>query len=141
MGEDEMSDIGLNLSGSWRKATLPLTIPVAYLSRLQRILPAARWELRFKAAHTALPPHELHQRHVPWGPKSRHRRIKKQRRYERLAATSQLSLWNFSDTLASNSEDVPPQPNSPPDNVFRPDGPNNGPWVKRGAVPRFRFTE
>ncbi|KAK6095784.1 hypothetical protein MT418_004451 [Batrachochytrium dendrobatidis] len=25
--------------------------------------------------------------------KSRHRRIKKQRRYERLAATSQLSLW------------------------------------------------
>ncbi|CAA9387281.1 MAG: hypothetical protein AVDCRST_MAG93-9533, partial [uncultured Chloroflexia bacterium] len=26
--------------------------------------------------------------------KSRHRRIKKQRRYERLAATSQLSLWS-----------------------------------------------
>jgi hypothetical protein len=25
--------------------------------------------------------------------KSRHRRIKKQRRYERLAATSQLPLW------------------------------------------------
>jgi len=25
--------------------------------------------------------------------KSRHRRIKKQRRFERLAATSQLSLW------------------------------------------------
>ena len=30
--------------------------------------------------------------------KSRNRRIKKQRRYERLAATSQLSLGNFSDT-------------------------------------------
>ncbi|KAK8634371.1 hypothetical protein V6N13_022252 [Hibiscus sabdariffa] len=30
--------------------------------------------------------------------KSRHRRIKKQRRYERLAATSQLSCGNFSDT-------------------------------------------
>ncbi|PUV26708.1 hypothetical protein PAHAL_J048600 [Panicum hallii] len=29
----------------------------------------------------------------PRDPKSRHRRIKKQRRYERLAATSQLSLW------------------------------------------------
>ncbi|PHT27045.1 Regulator of rDNA transcription protein 15 [Capsicum baccatum] len=37
--------------------------------------------------------------------------------------------------------DVPPQPNSPPDNVFRPDRPAEralGP--KRGAVPRFRFT-
>ncbi|PHT25212.1 Regulator of rDNA transcription protein 15 [Capsicum baccatum] len=38
--------------------------------------------------------------------------------------------------------DVPPQPNSPADNVFRPDRPAEralGP--KRGAVPRFRFTE
>ncbi|PHT26382.1 Regulator of rDNA transcription protein 15 [Capsicum baccatum] len=38
--------------------------------------------------------------------------------------------------------DVPPEPNSPPDNVFRPDRPVEralGP--KRGAVLRFRFTE
>ncbi|PHT27913.1 Regulator of rDNA transcription protein 15 [Capsicum baccatum] len=38
--------------------------------------------------------------------------------------------------------DVPPQPNSPPDNGFHPDQPAEralGP--KRGAVPRFRFTE
>ncbi|PHT57507.1 Regulator of rDNA transcription protein 15 [Capsicum annuum] len=38
--------------------------------------------------------------------------------------------------------DVPPQPNSPPDNVFRPDRPAEralGP--KRGALPRFRFTK
>ncbi|KAI9070565.1 hypothetical protein K1719_047479 [Acacia pycnantha] len=38
--------------------------------------------------------------------------------------------------------DVPPQPNSPPDNVFRPDRPAEralGP--KGGAMPRFRFTE
>ncbi|KAK7322047.1 hypothetical protein VNO80_35161 [Phaseolus coccineus] len=38
--------------------------------------------------------------------------------------------------------DVPPQPNSPPDNVFRPDRPAEadlGP--KRGAAPRLRFTE
>ncbi|PHT25167.1 Regulator of rDNA transcription protein 15 [Capsicum baccatum] len=38
--------------------------------------------------------------------------------------------------------DVPPQPNSPPDNVFRPDRPAEralGP--KKGEVPRFRFTE
>ncbi|PHT27885.1 Regulator of rDNA transcription protein 15 [Capsicum baccatum] len=52
--------------------------------------------------------------------------------------------------------DMPPQPNSPPDNVFRPDRlPNSPPdnvfrpdrpaeralGPKRGAVPRFRFTE
>ncbi|PHT26880.1 Regulator of rDNA transcription protein 15 [Capsicum baccatum] len=38
--------------------------------------------------------------------------------------------------------DVPPQPNSSPDNVFRPDRPTEralGP--KRGEVPPFRFTE
>ncbi|KAK0594541.1 hypothetical protein LWI29_012277 [Acer saccharum] len=44
-----------------------LQYPVAYLSRLQRILPAARWELSFKAARAALPPHGLHQLHVPLG--------------------------------------------------------------------------
>ncbi|PHT25382.1 Regulator of rDNA transcription protein 15 [Capsicum baccatum] len=38
--------------------------------------------------------------------------------------------------------DVPPQPNSPPDNVFRPDWPTERALApKRGAVPRFRFTE
>ncbi|CAN1352179.1 Putative uncharacterized protein ART2 [Linum perenne] len=32
--------------------------------------------------------------------------------------------------------DVPPQPNSPPDNVFRPDRPPNGLWSKRrGSAP------
>ena len=38
--------------------------------------------------------------------------------------------------------DVPPQPNSPPDNVFRPDRPARralGP--KGGAGPRLRLTE
>ncbi|KAK8525796.1 hypothetical protein V6N13_124606 [Hibiscus sabdariffa] len=38
--------------------------------------------------------------------------------------------------------DVPPQPNSPPDNVFRRiDRPKPVLGPKRGAVPRFRFTE
>ncbi|KAK0594673.1 hypothetical protein LWI29_016320 [Acer saccharum] len=46
-------------------ATLPLTIHRRYLSRLQRILPVARWELRFQGGRAALPPHGLHQRHVP----------------------------------------------------------------------------
>ncbi|CAN7092437.1 unnamed protein product, partial [Brassica rapa subsp. narinosa] len=99
--------------------------------------------------------------------KSRHERIKKQRRYERLAATSQLSRFVFvlknrirrskgsighAFTVRIRTEnqnqtsfypfvpheisvlvelilgqlcylltDVPPQPNSPPDNVLRPD--------------------
>ena len=54
----------------WIVAARPLChlqYPVAYLSRLQRILPAARWELYFKAARAARPPRELHQRHVPLG--------------------------------------------------------------------------
>ena len=54
----------------WIVAARPLChlqYPVAYLSRLQRILLAARWELRFKAALAALPPRGLHQRHVPLG--------------------------------------------------------------------------
>jgi len=44
-----------------------LQYPVAYLSRLQRIQPAARWELYFKAARAARPPRGLSQRHVPLG--------------------------------------------------------------------------
>ncbi|KAM7477601.1 hypothetical protein LguiA_025814 [Lonicera macranthoides] len=44
-----------------------LQYPVAYLSRLQRILPAALWKLYFKAARAARPPRGLSQRHVPLG--------------------------------------------------------------------------
>ncbi|KAL2453300.1 Uncharacterized protein Adt_49207 [Abeliophyllum distichum] len=44
-----------------------LQYPVAYLSRLQRILPAARWKLYFKAANAARPLRWLGQRHVPLG--------------------------------------------------------------------------
>lgn len=44
-----------------------LQYPVAYLSRLQRILPAARWKLYFKAANAAIPPRGLGLRHVPLG--------------------------------------------------------------------------
>ena len=54
----------------WIVAARPLChlqYPVAYLSRLQRILPAARWELRFKASRNANLPYEDHQRHVPLG--------------------------------------------------------------------------
>ncbi|KAF3946672.1 hypothetical protein CMV_027086 [Castanea mollissima] len=44
---------------------------VAYLSRLQRILPVARWELYFKAAHAARPPGGVLRPKTcaSWGPK------------------------------------------------------------------------
>ncbi|PHT27254.1 Regulator of rDNA transcription protein 15 [Capsicum baccatum] len=133
--------------------------------------------------------------------KSRHRRIKKQRRYERLAPKSNVAMnaclpqasypcGNFSDTSSfkfrrfkgslghaftvpirtgnQNQKsfypsvpqeisvlvelilghqrylltDVLPQPNSPPNNVFRPDRPTERAFgTKGGALPRFRFTE
>lgn len=44
-----------------------LQYPVAYLSRLQRILPATRWKLYFMAAAETLPSRQLSQRHVPLG--------------------------------------------------------------------------
>lgn len=56
----------------WIVAARPLChlqYPVAYLSRLQRILPAARWELRFKAAPAAGPSRGIGLRHVPLGPR------------------------------------------------------------------------
>ncbi|CAN1319216.1 hypothetical protein LINPERPRIM_LOCUS31139, partial [Linum perenne] len=46
-----------------------LQYPVAYLSRLQRILFTARWKSQFKAARQTLPHAGLGQRHVPLGPK------------------------------------------------------------------------
>ena len=68
MGGDESERHGAE--SQWIVAARPLChlqYPVAYLSRLQRILPAARWKLYFKAARAARPPRGLHQRHVPLG--------------------------------------------------------------------------
>lgn len=56
----------------WIVAARPLChlqYPVAYLSRLQRILLAARWELRFRAPLSTHPPREGRPRHVPLGTK------------------------------------------------------------------------
>ncbi|KAI4295121.1 hypothetical protein L6164_037892 [Bauhinia variegata] len=50
----------------WIVAARPLChlqYPVAYLSRLQRILPAARWELCFKASRAARPSRGVRRRH------------------------------------------------------------------------------
>ncbi|PHT27426.1 hypothetical protein CQW23_32953 [Capsicum baccatum] len=68
MGRDEPER--QRAESQWIVAARPLChlqYPVAYLSRLQRILPAARWKLYFKAATATLPPRRLSQRHVPLG--------------------------------------------------------------------------
>ena len=56
----------------WIVAARPLChlqYPVAYLSRLQRILPIARWKLRYKATPATHPSRGLCKRHVPLGAK------------------------------------------------------------------------
>uniref|UniRef100_A0A6N2KL56 Senescence-associated protein n=1 Tax=Salix viminalis TaxID=40686 RepID=A0A6N2KL56_SALVM len=228
----------------WIVAARPLChlqYPVAYLSRLQRILPAARWELYFKAARAALPPRGLGQRHVPPGPRGpycspdsdleafshnpTHGSFAPLAFQPSAMTNSHVPYWwvnnptlgefcftmigradiegsksnvamnawlpqasypcgNFSDTSSFKFRrskgsighaftvrirtgnqnqtsfypfvpheisvlvelilghlrylltDVPPQPNSPPDNVFRPDRPPKRPWVqKEGSAP------
>uniref|UniRef100_A0A6N2N938 Senescence-associated protein n=1 Tax=Salix viminalis TaxID=40686 RepID=A0A6N2N938_SALVM len=190
----------------WIVAARPLChlqYPVAYLSRLQRILPAARWELYFKAARAALPPRGLGQRtcqaptaaHVPYwwvnNPTLGEFCFTMIGRADIEGSKSNVAMnaWlpqasypcgNFSDTSSFKFRrskgsighaftvrirtgnqnqtsfvheisvlvelilghlrylltDVPPQPNSPPDNVFRPDRPPKRPWVqKEGSAP------
>ncbi|PHT27351.1 hypothetical protein CQW23_33051 [Capsicum baccatum] len=66
MGRDEPER--QRAESQWIVAARPLChlqYPVAYLSCLQRILPAARWKLYFKVAAATLPPRRLRQRHVP----------------------------------------------------------------------------
>ncbi|PHT26196.1 hypothetical protein CQW23_34186 [Capsicum baccatum] len=68
MGRDEPKR--QRAESQWIVAARPLChlqYPVAYLSCLKRILPAARWKLYFKAAVATLPPPRLSQRHVPLG--------------------------------------------------------------------------
>ncbi|PHT26001.1 Regulator of rDNA transcription protein 15 [Capsicum baccatum] len=68
MGRDEPER--QRAESQWIVAARPLChlqYPVAYLSCLQRTLPAARWKLYFKAATATLPPQRLSQRHVPLG--------------------------------------------------------------------------
>ncbi|KAL2237163.1 UNVERIFIED_CONTAM: Protein TAR1 [Sesamum indicum] len=182
-----------------------LQYPVAYLSRLQRILPAARWELYFKAASAARPPRWLGQRHVPLGALGPLLRVGKRTAGVRVASSPDSDLEAFSHNPAHGSfaplafqpsamtncanqrflsskgslghaftvrirtgnqnqtsfypsvpheisvlvelilghlryllTDVPPQPNSPPDNVFRPDrraGARLGSKKRGGAPP------
>ena len=83
----------------WIVAARPLChlqYPVAYLSRLQRILPAARWELRFKASRRANPPHEGHQRHVPLGGRGPLLLVGKRTAGARVASSPDSDLEAFS---------------------------------------------
>ncbi|PHT27506.1 hypothetical protein CQW23_32885 [Capsicum baccatum] len=68
MGRDEPER--QRAESQWIVAARPLChlqYPVAYLSCLQRTLPAARWKFYFKAAAATLLPRRLSQRHVPLG--------------------------------------------------------------------------
>ncbi|PHT27513.1 Regulator of rDNA transcription protein 15 [Capsicum baccatum] len=186
-----------------------LQYPVAYLSRLQRILPASRWKLYFNCT-LRQPPRPFRRSDLandtcPWGPRPL-LRVGKWTAGTCVSCSPDSDLEAFSHNPAHGSfaplafqpsvmtncvnqrskgslghaftvrirtgsqnqmsfypsvpheisvlvelilghlryllTDVPPQPNSPPDNVFRPDRPAEralGP--KRGAVPRFQFTE
>lgn len=68
-GRDESMRHGAE--SQWIVAARPLChlqYPVAYLSRLQRILPAARWELYFKAARATRPSRGWTNGTCLWGP-------------------------------------------------------------------------
>ncbi|KAL0386527.1 UNVERIFIED_CONTAM: hypothetical protein Slati_4596600 [Sesamum latifolium] len=80
-----------------------LQYPVAYLSRLQRILPAARWELYFKAANAARPPRGLGQRHVPLGARGPLLRVGKRTAGVRVASSPDSDLEAFSHNPAHGS--------------------------------------
>lgn len=80
-----------------------LQYPVAYLSRLQRILPAARWELYFKAAHAAHRPTGLSQRHVPLGAVRPLLRVGKRTAGIRVASSPDSDLEAFSHNPAHGS--------------------------------------
>ena len=83
----------------WIVAARPLChlqYPIAYLSRLQRILPAARWELRFRATREARPPREFRQRHVPLGGRGPLLLVGKRTAGARIASSPDSDLEAFS---------------------------------------------
>ncbi|XLS65623.1 hypothetical protein HN51_025597 [Arachis hypogaea] len=138
----------------WIVAARPLChlqYPVAYLSRLQRILPAARSEKRFKASpqgSSALGASPTARASGGPGPLLL---VGKRAAGARVASSPDSDLEAFSHNPHEISvlvelilghlryllTDVPPQPNSPPDNVFRPDRPAEASLgsKKRGNVP------
>ena len=97
MGRDESKR--QRAESQWIVAARPLChlqYPVAYLSRLQRILPAARWELYFKAAHATSLSRGLGQRHVPLGAKRPLLLVGKRAAGVRIASSPDSDLEAFS---------------------------------------------
>ncbi|CAK8537505.1 unnamed protein product [Lathyrus sativus] len=83
----------------WIVAARPLChlqYSVAYLSRLQRILPAAQQELRFKVSRKAHPPYGVHQRHVPLGDQGPLLLVGKRTAGARIASSPDSDLEEFS---------------------------------------------
>ncbi|KAK7299205.1 hypothetical protein VNO77_45922 [Canavalia gladiata] len=83
----------------WIVAARPLChlqYPVAYLSRLQRILPIIRWELHFKASCKANTPCRVHLRHVPLGGKDPLLLVGKRTIGARIASSPDSDLEAFS---------------------------------------------
>ncbi|KAK7297159.1 hypothetical protein VNO77_48814 [Canavalia gladiata] len=80
----------------WQPPLCHLQYPVAYLSRLQRILPAARWELRFKASRRANSPDKGRQRHVPLGGRGPLLLVGKRTAGARVASSPDSDLEAFS---------------------------------------------
>lgn len=77
-----------------------LQYPVAYLSRLQRIQPAARQELNFKASDTACLPRGMRLRHVPLGTRGPLLRVGKRAAGACVAASPDSDLEAFSHNPA-----------------------------------------
>ncbi|KAJ8455878.1 hypothetical protein OPV22_034981 [Ensete ventricosum] len=145
----------------WIVAARPLyhlQCPIAYLSRLQRIRPVVRAEFHFPMATRgrtttgATPATRAHGGRRPLLSKGSIGHAFTVR--IRTGNQNQTSFYPFVPHeisvlvelilghLRYLLTDVPPQPNSPPDNVFRPDRPARqalGP--KGGAGPRLRLTE
>ncbi|KAK8526582.1 hypothetical protein V6N13_116546 [Hibiscus sabdariffa] len=80
-----------------------LQYPVAYLSRLQRILPAARWKLRFRAARTTCPTRVLRHDSVPLGAKGPLLRVGNRATGACVASSPDSDLEAFSHNPAHGS--------------------------------------
>ncbi|KAF1855669.1 hypothetical protein Lal_00046560 [Lupinus albus] len=83
----------------WIVAARPLChlqYPVAYLSRLQRILPAAQWGIALQASREDRPPRGDHQRHVPLGGRGPLLLVGKRATGTRIASSPDSDLEAFS---------------------------------------------
>ncbi|KAL0641085.1 hypothetical protein Bca4012_102686 [Brassica carinata] len=129
-GGSNLSDKGLNLSGSWQQGhSATYNTRRVFKSSAKDSTRARCAAVTGATGFSTKRDDQLCESAVPRTRKSRHRRIKKQRRYERLGCHKpvipvisvlvELILGHLRYLLT----DVPPQPNSPPDNVLRPDRP------------------